>query len=117
MTNDFQERDPDQVRRELRWRRAAATALFHRLNGNNRDGIGVGVELALRECHAYADEHLTPAAVLFWTTLDILDSYLDALLGTEGRERLLEALQGEMQRYAGIPGPPEPAPGGDADGN
>lgn len=106
MTND-DDRPVEEIRRPLRARRAAATVLFHRLNGDNRQGVGAGIEQALRECAAYSDEHLTPATVVLWPALDILNFYLDTL-GTDARENLLTALRGEMTRYAVISGPPEP---------
>lgn len=101
-------RDPDVVSRELRWRRAAAAFLHHRLTGDT-DGQEVAMRLVLSECHAQPG--LTPNALLLPTIVDLVNGYLRGMF----RERFLEDLRGEMLRYANLAGP-EPPPDTDDGG-
>lgn len=92
------DRDPEEVRRELRWRRVAAIVLYHRLE-DDAQGQAEGMRLALQECAAY---DLTPSEVLFAPVLDLIVGYVKGA----DRERLEVALQREILMYSGIPGPP-----------
>ena len=91
------ERDPAEVRREIRWRRAAATFLFHKLNGNE-EGQAAAMQLVLTECAAY---QVQPSTVLLESIVLLVNDYV---VGT-ARDRLLEALRTEMTMYYGVSGP------------
>lgn len=91
-----EERDPAVVRQELRWRRAAATFLFHRLN-RNAAGETAAMQLAMIESHAYQ----VPVSTVLLTVIDLINT----LVTGADRERLTDALQAEMTMYYGISGP------------
>lgn len=98
--NDFKERDPDEVRRELRWRRAAATVLFHRLDGNP-EGEAAGMQQVDRECQAYG---VTPSQVIAESVMALVAWYVR----DTARDWLKNDLRHEMALYYGISGPDRP---------
>lgn len=106
MTAQFADRDPNDVRRELRWRRAAAAMLLHHLDGNE-EGRAAAMQLVLVECHAYS---MAPSTVLLEPVMDLVAGYVRGA----DRERLTEALRAEMLHNANVSGPPDPPDGDDA---